>query len=71
MRDLPGDPGIKTVAFNAGVESLIPGQEAKIPDVSWPKSQNTNQKQYCNEFNSLKMVHSKKKKTNHRKARHN
>ena len=37
MRDLPGDPGVKTVASNAGVESLIPGQEAKIPDVSYPK----------------------------------
>ena len=73
MRDLPGDPGIKTVASNAGFESLIPGQEAEIPDVSWPRSQNKKQKQYCNEFNSLKMAQSKKTKTktNHRKARQN
>ena len=64
MRDLPGDPGIKIVASNAGFESLIPGQKAEIPDVSWPRSQNTKQKQYCNEFNSLKMVQSKNKNKN-------
>ena len=29
----------------------MPGQEAKIPHASWPKTQNIKQKQYCNKLN--------------------
>ena len=36
----------------------IPGQGAKIPYASGPKSQNIRQKQYCNKCN--KMVHIKR-----------
>ena len=39
----------------------IPGQGAKIPHASWPKSQNIKQKKYCNKFNKgLKMIHHRK-----------
>ena len=36
---------------NAGDMGLIPSPGAMIPHVSWPKNQNINQKQHCNEFN--------------------
>ena len=39
-RDFPGGPVVKTSPSNAGGEGLIPGWGAKIPHVSWPKSQN-------------------------------
>ena len=50
-RDLPGGPVVKTSASTAGGSGLIPVQGAKIPHVSWPKSQNTKQKQCCNKSN--------------------
>ena len=53
---------IKTFLSNAGHTSSIPGQVAKIPHALKPKNQNIKQKQYCNKFNTLKMVHIKKKK---------
>ena len=49
-RDLPGGPVVKTLLSNAGglwVPSLI-GED---PTCLSPKSQNRNQKQYCNRFN--------------------
>ena len=36
---------------SVGGVSLIPGQEAKIPHVSWSTNQNMKQKEYCNKFN--------------------
>ena len=40
-------PVVETLPSNAGGIGSIPGQGAKIPPASWPKEQNTNQKQYC------------------------
>ena len=42
---------VKTLPSNAGDSGSIPGQGAKISPVSWPKYQNTIQKQYCNKLN--------------------
>ena len=39
-------------------EDSIPGQAAKTPQASQPKNQ-SKQKQYCNKFKTLKMVHMK------------
>ena len=41
----------KTLPFNEGGGSLIPGWGAKIPHASWWKTQNIEQKQYCHKFN--------------------
>ena len=49
---------VESSPSNAGGVNLIPGQEAKIPHASGPKSQNIKQKQHCNKFNEEK----KKKK---------
>ena len=49
--DLPDGPVVKTSPFNAEGEGLIPGQGIKVPHASWPKTQNTEQKQYYNKFN--------------------
>ena len=50
-RDFPGSPVVTTLPFNAGGAGSIPGQGAKIPHASGPKTQNIKQKQYCNQFN--------------------
>ena len=42
---------VKILPFSAGNVGSIPGQGAKIPHVSRPKTQNIKQKQYCNKFN--------------------
>ena len=42
---------VKTLPSNAGDAGSTLGQRAKIPPVSWPKSQNVKQKKYCNKFN--------------------
>ena len=58
-RGFPGGPMVRM--SNGGGAGSIPGQEAKIPRASWPKSRNIKQKQCCNKFNKdLKMVHIKK-----------
>ena len=54
--DFPGSPVVRTSPSNAGGAGSNPGQEAKIPHVSWPKKKKKNpknikQKQYCNKFN--------------------
>ena len=36
LRDYP-DPVVKTLPFNAGGESSIPGWGAEIPPALWPK----------------------------------
>lgn len=36
LGDFPGVSVVRTSPFNAGGAYLIPGQEAKIPHVSWP-----------------------------------
>ena len=51
---------VETSPFRAGVAGSIPGWGAKIPHALWTKKQNIEQKQYCNKFNTLKMVHIKK-----------
>ena len=50
-RDFPGGPVVMTLPSNAGVVGLVPGWGAKIPQALHAKSQNINQKQYCNKFN--------------------
>ena len=50
-RDFPGGPVVKTLPSNAGGVGSVPGQGAKTPHVTWPKNQNTKQKQYFNKFN--------------------
>ena len=43
---------VKTSPSNAGGAGSTPGQGAKIPHASQPKTQkNIKQKQYCNKFN--------------------
>ena len=37
-RGFPDSPVVKTAPSNAGGVGLIPGQGAKIPHASWPKS---------------------------------
>ena len=49
--DFPGAPVVKISPSNAMGVGSIPGQGAKIPHVSRPKTQNIKQKQYCNKFN--------------------
>ena len=49
-RDVPGSSVVMTWPSNAGGEVLIPGQQAKIPRDSRPKTQKVKQKQYCNKF---------------------
>ena len=41
----------KTLPSNAGGEGLIPGEGAKIPHASWPKTPNIKQKPFCHKFN--------------------
>ena len=48
---LPGGPVVRTLPSNAGGAGSIPGQGAKIPRASGPKTQNIKQRQYCNKFN--------------------
>ena len=50
--DCLGGPVVKTVSSNAGDAGSIPSQGTKIHGerVSWPKHQNTKQKQCCNKF---------------------
>ena len=59
--DSPGGPVVKTSPSNAGGAGSIPGR--LIPHDSWPKSQNIEQKQYCNKFNKdfKNAPHQKKK----------
>ena len=42
--DFPDGPGVKVLPSNAGAADSTPGQEATIPDASWPKTPNTEQK---------------------------
>lgn len=50
--------GLRLLRQRGRIQS-IPGQAAKIPQASRPKNQ-SKQKQYCNKFKTLKMVHIKK-----------
>ena len=40
-----------TLPSSSGGAGLVPGQGAKIPHASWPKSQSIKQKPHCNKFN--------------------
>ena len=51
VREFSGGPVIKISSSNTGDAGSIPGQGAKIPHASWPKTQNIKQKQYFNKFN--------------------
>ena len=42
--DFPDGPGVKVLPSNAGAADSTPGQRATIPDASWPKTRNTEQK---------------------------
>ena len=64
---------VKTSPSSAGGAGSVSGQEAKIPQASWPENQNMarkQQKQYCNTFNKdfRNGSHQKKKKTLTKKA---
>ena len=52
VRDFSAGPVIKISSSNTGDAGLIPGQGAKIPHASWPKTQNIKQKQHFNKFNT-------------------
>ena len=56
---------VKASLSSAREESFIPGQGAKILDGSRPKTQNIQQKQYCNKLSKdfKNGPHQKKKKT--------
>ena len=43
--DFDGHPVFETLPFNAGGVGSSPDWGARIPHVSWPKSQNIKQKQ--------------------------
>ena len=49
-RDFPGGSVVKTPPSNRGGVGSLCGGGARILYVSWPKNQNTEQKQSCNEF---------------------
>ena len=49
-RDFPGGPLVKTSPYNAGGVGLVPDQGSKIPYASRLKTQDIEQKQYCNKF---------------------
>ena len=51
VRDFSAGPVIKISSSNTGDAGSIPGQGAKIPYASWPKTQNIKQKQHFNKFN--------------------
>ena len=51
VRDFSAGPVIKISSSNTGDAGSIPGQGAKIPHASWPKTQNIKQKQHFNKFN--------------------
>lgn len=53
---------VKISPSKAGGAGSIPSQEAKISHILGPKTQNIEQKQYCNKLKTLKMVHTKKEK---------
>ena len=62
--DFPGGPVVKTLPSSAGGVGLIPGQGAKIPQASWPKSNvNSRSNIVTNSTKTFKMVHIKKKKS--------
>ena len=42
---------VKTLPSNAVGVSSIPGRGAKVTHVSWPRNNNTRQKQHCSKFN--------------------
>ena len=48
--DFPGGPVIKTLPFSEKGVGSIPGRGAEMSWVLQPKSQNIQQKQYCNKF---------------------
>ena len=50
-KDFLGGPLVKTSPSDAGGVGSILGQGGKIPRASWPKKQNTKQKQYGNKLN--------------------
>ena len=47
IQAFPGGPVVKTSPSNAGGLGSIPGWGLRIPHASWPKNQNTKQKQCC------------------------
>ena len=59
-QNFPGCPMVKTPPSNVRGVGLNPGQGAEIPCALQSRYQNIKHKQYCNRFNTLKMVHSKK-----------
>ena len=63
-QDFSGSPVVKTLPSKVGAVGSTPGQGAKTPQSSWPKIQNTTQKQYRNKFSKdfKNGPHQKKKK---------
>ena len=51
LRDFPDGPVVEVLPFNEERVGSIFCQRVKVPHASWPKNQNTKQKQYCNKFN--------------------
>ena len=51
LRDFLDGPMVEILPFNEGDVGSIFCQGVKVPQASWPKNQNTKQKQYCNKFN--------------------
>ena len=49
--DFPGSLVVETSPSNVEGMGWIPGQEAKLLHVSWPKNPNIKHKQYCKKFN--------------------
>ena len=43
FKGFPDSPVVKTLPSDTGGVGSVRGQEAKIPDASWPKNQNINQ----------------------------
>ena len=57
--DFPGGPVVEILPFSTRGVGLIPGWRAKIPHVSWPKSQTNNI--LTNSIKTFKMIHIKNK----------
>ena len=53
-KDFPGGPVVETSPFSSGCVVSVPDQGTKIPHAWCPKNQNIKQKQYYNNFKTLK-----------------
>ena len=52
LGDFPCSSVVRALPSSVGDAGLISGRGARTPHASQPENQNTEQKQYCNKFNT-------------------